>query len=195
MASKTKIYFALIAAGLVALVVDRCSFGASAPASTAASEVDPPAEDAESTPPVPRPRTVAPHAPGAPGSKIGVPELHCPRNLPAFDATSEIRDVFARQGSDGEISDVGRTGKNGSAKKNTAADAIGREAFHERHRIDAVMVQESLRIAVVDGRWMRVGDAVDTCTLIKIEGDCAVFQCHDGDTALTPSGKRTHAPD
>ncbi len=192
MASKTKIYFALIAAGLVALVVDRCSFGASAPASTAASEVDPPAEDGESTPPAPRPRPVPQHA--GP-SKLGVPELHFPRNLPAYDPAFEMRDVFARLDSDGEISDVGRTGKNGSAKKNTAADAIGREAFHATHRIDAVMVQESLRIAVVDGRWMRVGDVVDQCTLIKIEGDCAVFQCHDGDTVLTPSGKKTHASD
>ncbi len=196
MASKTKVYLALIAAGLAVLVVDRCFLGASAPASTAASEVEPAAkaEGGESMP-APPPRPVPNQAPGAQGSKLSVPELHFPRNLPAYDPAFEMRDVFARREEDNSISDVGHTGKTGSGKKGAAGDAIGREAFQTAHRLDAVMVQESLRIAVVDGRWMRVGDAVDRCTLTRIEGDAVVFQCHDGDSVLLPSGKRRHPSD
>ena len=192
MATKTKVYLALIATGLVALAVDRCYFGASAPASTAASEVDPATEDQDAvSKPAPRPRP-APQQAGP--SKLSVPELHFPRNLPAYDPVFEMRDVFARLDGEDSNSNMGHPGRSGSAKKGTEEDAIGREAFQAAHRIDAVMVQESLRIAVVDGRWMRVGDVVDTCTLTRIEGDSAVFQCHDGDTVLSPSGKRRHPP-
>jgi hypothetical protein len=33
---------------------------------------------------------------------------------------------------------------------------------------------------------MRIGEELDHCTLIAIEGDAATFQCHDGDTVLSP---------
>jgi|CXWL01.1.fsa_nt_gi hypothetical protein len=192
MASKTKIYLALVATGFAALVVDRCYFGASAPASTAANEVDPDTEgEVAESKPAPHSRPVPPQAGQL---KRSVPKLHFPRNLPAYDPVIEMRDIFARSDPDHSIPDTGHPGRGGSAKKEAATDAIGRDDFQTTHRIDAVMVQESLRIAVVDGRWMRVGDAVDTCTLIRIEGDSAVFQCHDGDTVLSPSGKRRHPP-
>jgi hypothetical protein len=200
MASKTKVYLAVIAAGLVALAVDRVYFGASAPSPIAASEVNSTLGDVvdESKPaprsrPAPHPR--APQGPDTPGSKLSVPELHFPRNLPSYDPALEMRDVFAHLDEQGSFPNTIPTGKSGSAKKENAAEAIGREVFQAAHRVDAVMVHDSLKIAVVDGRWMRVGDVLDHCTLIRIEGDFTVFQCHDGDAVLSASGKRRQLPD
>lgn len=191
MAKKTKVYLALIAAGLLALAVDRTYLGASTPSSTVASLVDPDShdskeEDVESASAPrhrPAPKLVAP-------SKLSVPELHFPRSLPVYDPATEMRDLFARSDSNGSAAGNALPARGGSSKRTIANQAIGREAFQATHRIDAVMVQDSLKIAVVDGRWMRVGDVLDTCTLIRIEGDAAEFQCHDGDTVLSPSGRR-----
>lgn len=193
MTSKTAVYIALIAVGLIVLAVDRCNFGATVPASIEASQRDPAAvEDAADLETMPRP---APAATSETASRLSVPELHFPRNLPSYDPSVELRDVFARPQIAGAMGETGRPGRSGSGEKTSTSDAIGREAFQSTHRVDAVMVQESLKIAVVDGRWARVGDVVDTCTLKQIEGDSVVFECHDGDTVLAPAGKRRPASD
>lgn len=190
MTGKNKIYLALIALGLMALAIDRTFMGATAPSAATADPVSPDEEDGAAAEAPPRPRVVP--KPAGP-SKLSIPELHFPRNLPEYDPALELRDIFARA----EESD-GVPGSDSShptiSRKQAPQGAIGREAFEVAHRIDAVMVQESLKIAVVDGRWMQVGDVMDTCTLIRIEGDSAEFQCHDGDIVISPSGKRKTSP-
>jgi hypothetical protein len=191
MASKTKIYLSLIGVGLLALAVDRCYFGASAPASTKAGQPD--AGDDESPADVnsaPRPKFV-PKSAGP--TKLTVPELHFPRNLPTYDPAHDLRDVFVRMDMEGSVSNIDPAG-NGKTSKDSTVGPIGRDAFRASHRVDAVMVQESLKIAVVDGRWVRVGDTVDGCKLTRIEGDSVYFECHDGGTAISPTSKRTYSP-
>lgn len=185
MKTKTVIYSAVVGVGLIALVVDRCFLGATAPQSSAAGE---PGDDIEqdhsahsqSAPPSRRRPAVA-----AAAGKISVPELHFPRNLPTFDSAMEMRDLFQRPG----IAPV-RGGKASAGQSGDDEEtAIGRESFAAVHHVDGVFVQERLKIAIVNGKWVREGEKIDECTLLRIEGDSAVFQCHDGDTVLSPARK------
>lgn len=184
MTNKTRIYIAVVVLGLGALIVDRCFLGATAPQTIAADEIDAEESETSAAAPVPPRRP----ARAATATKISVPELHFPRNLPALDADGNIRDLFLRPGRPVESKPQNQGGPAESEKK--TAPAIGREAFFAAHRVDGVFVQESLRIAVVDGRWMRIGDELDQCTLVAIKGDAATFQCHDGDTVLSPSRRK-----
>jgi hypothetical protein len=51
--------------------------------------------------------------------------------------------------------------------------------FSERHSLQAVMVSRGVRIAVIDGRWVRIGDQLDDCQLADIIGTQAEFDCGD----------------
>ena len=189
MAGKTKVYLSLIGAGFIGLAVDKFYFGASAPATTNAGELQTEVIKDEADGKA-APRARDPVKPGVP-SKLSVPELHFPRNLPTYDPGYELRDVFSRMDIEGTEERAGKSAKEKTGK-NAAVETIGREVFQASHRVDAVMVQESLKIALVDGRWVRVGDVVDSCKLTRIEGDSVYFECHDGGTELSPSGKRNH---
>jgi len=124
-----------------------------------------------------------------------IPELSFPRNLKPFDPSAPIRDIFARPQSvavdtangrsDQEESDAASDSPETSAKPG-GNQRIGRAKFATQHRLEAVMIQQSLKIAIVDGRWMQVGDVVDGCTLSDISGESAVFRCRDGDARLSP---------
>ena len=189
MAGKTKVYLSLIGAALVGLAVDKCYFGATAPAPTNAGELDTEVTRNDSEGKSAQSVRVSSNTSGAP--KRNVPQLHFPRHLPSYDSAYELRDVFAPIGTEGIEAAIAQSGK-GKSGKDTAAGTIGRDAFEANHRVDAVMVQESLKIALVDGRWVRVGDMVDGCELTGIEGNSVLFECHDGVTELSPSGKRKH---
>lgn len=185
MKTKTIIYTAVVGVGLIALVVDRCFLGATAPQSSAAGEPDDNiSHDQELHAQTAAPARRRPAVAAAAG-KISVPELHFPRNLPTFDSAMELRDLFQRPGvapARGGKSIAGHPG--GDEEK-----AIGRESFAAAHHVDGVFVQERLKIAIVNGKWVREGEKIDECTLLRIEGDSAVFQCHDGDTVLSPARK------
>jgi hypothetical protein len=57
------------------------------------------------------------------------------------------------------------------------------------------MVNQRLRIAVVDDIWVHFGDSIDGCTLMGIEGQSAHFKCHDGEAVLTVTTGRTPQSD
>ena len=46
------------------------------------------------------------------------------------------------------------------------------------------MVGGALRIAIVDGVWVREGAKFDGCKLERISNNQAVFSCYDGDATL-----------
>jgi len=188
MTRKAKIYAALATLALTALVIDRCFIGTTAPQTTLALENNASPDESED-PTTPRPQRSLRHPAVA---QTTAPELHFPRNLPAFDASTEIRDIFTRLEEE-SLHDPSQpsSGKKSASKKTVADEGLGRETFLAVHRIDAVMTQDRLKIALVDGRWLRPGDVLDHCTLTHIEGDSATFQCHDGEALLFPSRKRT----
>jgi hypothetical protein len=118
---------------------------------------------------------------------LSIPELPFPRGLePTYDASRLIRDLFA-------LPEVVREGMaNAGADKdgpNSAGQGRPEEAnratFVSLHRLDGVIIQARLRIAIVDGVWMRIGQSLDGCALKVIAGNEVRFSCSDGDAALT----------
>ena len=47
-----------------------------------------------------------------------------------------------------------------------------------------MVIHEGLRIAVVDGSWLRLDQDFDGCRLTAIAGNEVRFACHDGDAVL-----------
>lgn len=185
---KNYIYLGLIALGLLALWLDRSYFGVTAPSKSTALEADRSINGAQEKPgflrqPAPR---IGQRGTGA----AGVPELRFPRNLPPFAPDIEIRDIFARADVAKNYKKGKRVGPEKSGDEEEPEGAVGREQFVAKHTLGAVMVMDGLKIAVLDGRWLRVGDIVDTCRLVQIGGDAAVFECHDGNAIFSMKRNR-----
>ena len=166
--AKKKIYIAVMLLGGVALVVDRCVLTPSVtmPVPVAASP----------------PHTAAPSAAAeAPLSAetLSTLELPFPRAIPAWDPQSPIRDLFAPF-SDEDATDKRRTrsSRGADAGHGTCAGLLN------QHHLEAVLVQESLKIAILDGAWVRIGESVDGCVLTEIVGNKVRFRCRDGDITL-----------
>ena len=142
--TKKHAYAAVMVLGGAALVVDRCILTPSAtmPASVAASDRSPRAGI--------RPPTVTPAPPDAP---LSIPELPFPRGLPPWDPRAPIRDLFAPH-SEENATDKARSTNAADAGKGTCA------AFVKEHHLDAVLLQERLKIAIIDGVWMRIEESV-----------------------------------
>ena len=121
------------------------------------------------------------------GAAPSIPELPFPDGLESYVLGPEVRDLFAPP--------IGRPSKDesrpGSDKRmalsagHTGSDAVGRTVFASRHTLGAVLVDERLRIAIVDGRWMREGQRLDGCELIEVAENNVRFSCYDGVTTLT----------
>ncbi|MBI4717855.1 MAG: hypothetical protein HY763_08640 [Planctomycetes bacterium] len=169
---KKRIYFAVMGLSGAALFVDRVLLGeASVTAPRLAAAL---------------PTGTAPGgAPAAPAAAPGIPEVPFPRQLPRRDAQSPVRDLFAPPGE--EPADSGEFPEGGprSARRAPSADHLSRDTFATQHRLQAVLVEEGLNIAVVGGRWLRDGDALGGCALIGISENQALFRCYDGDISLS----------
>ncbi len=178
--SKRKAYLVAIALGGVALVVDKCVLteGVTAP------------ESAEATP---NPRPIAPQPSQNGAASAEIPELPFPRNLPSFDGQRNIRDLFLRTSVAAEDgSGDGQDNNHGSPSSNKAN--LRRGQFQQSHRLNGVLIQQGLRIAIVDGRWIRLGEIVSGCELIEVTGNEARFRCLDGDGVLTVITPASPAP-
>lgn len=195
---KKQVYLMLMALGGVALLVDRFFLGGAGiptlPAASLAAGADSAvglAPNASATP-VAAPRPVAqvalakPPIPVAPAC-VSIPELPFPRRLPAWDASAPIRDLFAPPGARDVIDGVDGQTHNGVGRGGPATDAspMGRKAFATQHHLKALLLGERLGIAVVDDRWMQLGDLLAGCELVELNAESAQFQCHDGSVSLT----------
>lgn len=119
-----------------------------------------------------------------------IPELPFPRGLEPFDPDAPMRDLFEPPASalDGDPSaDKDRL----LLGLNERPERMNSAMFVARHRLGGVLVHERLRIAVVDGVWLRTGQAVDGCTLADISGDEVRFECLDGEAVLKMTDTRT----
>ena len=174
---RNKIYFAVMLLGGVALVVDRCvlTHGVTSPKPVSASAPT-------TTPGAPKPLTAAPGASGS-TETLATLELPFPRAIPAWNPQSPIRDIFA------PFSDKDATDKRHTRSPRGAEAGQGTCAgFVTEHHLEAVLVQESLKIAILEGAWVRIDESVDGCVLTEIVGNKVRFRCRDGDTvlAMTP---------
>jgi len=171
---KRQIYLAVMVLGGAALFVDRCLLPASVSEPEPVSAVPPRAPRRPLQPTTAKPTTKETVA------DLSVPELPFPRGLPPWDGLAPLRDLFL-PGAGAALPDKPRRGSGHDDNQEQGTCA----AFGRQHRLDAVFVQSSLRIAVIDGRSIRVGENVAGCTLIHADGNEVRFRCRDGELTLT----------
>ena len=176
--TKTRTYGVLIALALSALFVDRFLLGGqSAPVEASANEPTHAAVD----------RVLALTPTG-----LSIPELPFPRNLPDTSDAPSSRDLFAFPAKpDPKPAPSGR----GEERNANGALVLSDTAtFIKEKHLDALLSNKSFQVAVVNGLWMRAGQSLDGCTLVRVEGTRAYFGCPDGtpvlDLAKKPSTKR-----
>ena len=183
--SRRKSYLVLLAVAALGLVIDRFVFtrGATTPPKASAATV--------ARSPVGRGTATGSAAPSA-----SIPEIPFPTGLVAAEALATIPDVFAPP------SVRMRGGSGAGPPYNTGIDNNGRgpsqrlsgAAFENRHTLDGVLSHQRLRIAVLDGRPVRIGDTIDGCTLKDVSGYRARFECHDGPAVLRVKDTGTRVP-
>ncbi len=178
--SKKKTYAVILILGGVALVVDRLilSESAAGPRLAVASEA--------------APSTNAPATPDdtaeGPGP-LAIPELPFPRDVARFSDESRLPDLFASPRE--RLRASGATDSHDVTREAMAArSSLSRAAFEDAHRLDGVFIQQRLRIAVIDGKWSRIGEKIDGCTVEEIASREVRFACKDGVAVLTLNLRR-----
>ena len=82
-----------------------------------------------------------------------------------------------------------------SSSRTPQAGTGDRLALMDHHTLNAVMDHEGLRIAVIDGQWLRAGDVLDGCTLRFVNGTDVRFDCANGEAVLTFNSRAKISPD
>lgn len=122
-----------------------------------------------------------------------------PAKLPALDDSDPVRDLFSLTdevrtlllGSTGDDPNADSSADNSSMQRDKYRTV---EAFTQRHRLEAVIVSGSRVGAVVAGAWIEVGQSIDECPLLRVEGRTAVFQCTDGEAKIAVGGDGPLSP-
>ncbi len=182
-AKKKKLYGGVLLIGLLALTLDRFLLAEPASATAAVprkARAEGPPADAEQEP-----------STGPILSAAAFPGL-----LPAPETGDDIRDAFTLSGMGRRLmlgedeADFGApgSGRHGGRRGASAAD------FKARHELHAVMTGTATRVAIVDGRWLSLEEAVDGCFLTDITGQTAVFECWDGTAELSVTMFGTPSP-
>lgn len=113
---------------------------------------------------------------------LTVPELPFPPGLTPLPVEASARDPFAPP-PEAHRSEQRHTG-NHAASPSGEAGAESFAQFATSHRLQGVMIAEPRPIAVVDGRWLTLGDVLGDCVLQSITPEQAVFHCADGEASL-----------
>ena len=189
--SRRKIYLVVLAVSALGLVIDRFVFtrGATAPAEASAATVA-------------RPRDGRGAATDNAGPSASIPEIPFPTGLVAAAALSTIPDVFAppsvrlRGRSDAGQPYNAAMGNGGRGPSQRSSGA----AFESRHTLVGVLIYQRrqvglpMKMAVLDGRPVRIGDTIDGCTLQDVSGYRARFECYDGPAVLKVKDTGTRVP-
>ena len=184
-AKKKKIYGGIIAAGLLALLVDRM-FQPDPKTVTAA-----PVRSA-SRGPTPNPQ--APENGGQEAIHAAVAAADFPRNLPEPDAADDLRDAFTMTAATrAAMMGWPPSAGTGDDSETTFSRLHGStiKKFKQNHTLSAVISGGPVEIARVDGRRLKIGDLVDGCKLEVITGQSALFACPEGVAVLTVFGTET----
>ncbi|MCH8242484.1 MAG: hypothetical protein IH897_07730 [Planctomycetes bacterium] len=115
-----------------------------------------------------------------------IPKLPFPRSLRTWDRSSDIRDFFLPPQVESNATGDGQSPRKtpGGETSSKTDDETNRQSFASRHALHAVMVSGSLRIAIVDGTWVREGERFDGCELERISNNQALFSCYAGHVTL-----------
>ena len=168
-ARKKKRYLLVIGLSGVGLIADRM-ISTSSPAVPAAARAAPTGASVNT----------------APEALPLIPKLPFPRSLRTWDRASDIRDFFlppqveSYATINGQFPDKAPGVRISSRVENETK----RQSFASRHVLHAVMVNGSLRMAIVDGTWVREGESFDGCRLERISNNQALFSCYAGHVTL-----------
>lgn len=123
-------------------------------------------------------------------SSIAIPEMPFPHGIEPLHTGAEIHDLFAPpflRSSHSRRAD-GADNHRRRASNNTRSEDMNAEAFATQHHLNAVLLNDGLRIAIIDGHWLQVGQSVDGCTLRSITGRDVRFECYDDSATLKIGG-------
>lgn len=168
--TRRKTYLALLGLGGAALVVDRLLLTTplAEPWETLAAETP----DGESAPrDVGVPQVVTPQ---------GIPELPFPGGLSAIGLDGLIHDLFAPPSRRADTKAAARPAGASCAPHGVPAH----KAFADSHRLDAILEEGDVHIAVVGGELLKPGGKIAGCVLRRLEGTKAYFSCEDGEAVL-----------
>ena len=177
---KKRLYLGIVLLGGLALLLDRFVLPAESgrPASARAASTS-------------SARGTAGDAPKGELAALSIPQLHFPRLLPEADLSREPRDVFAPPERYLAPEEEDRSATDNPGGASAAGLGIdGRqlqskaENFAVTHTLTAVMIQPRLKLAIVDGVWVNIGQEVDECVLTQVEHGSATFECRDGEAVL-----------
>lgn len=130
------------------------------------------------------PQTVSPPT----AESLAIPELSFPKGVRPLSAKADIRDLFYPP----QLSDnaLARSGSEHSSAESDRSQPRRRNAeqFAEHHTLDAVLINERLKIAIIDGHWLTLGQSIDGCTVSDVAGNTVYVQCGDGRATLKISG-------
>lgn len=170
---RKQLYAIVLTLGGIAWVIDRVvlTTSLSTPAMAVASQTA-------------NPPTLQPSSSILDDESISIPELPFPKNLPPYDSRFTMRDIFAPPSVLSKINTLQDDADNDRSDIDRHAIPNRSDIFLSQHRLDAVLNGPRLKIAVVDGRWIRIGDTLDGCRFRKIEGTAAIFSCNDGNAIL-----------
>ena len=111
------------------------------------------------------------------------PILPFPSNLPVINAQQQIIDIFQPVPLRGQVRQGLGVDDQGKGKRSglTRLDA---SSFESQRQLSGVMVAGSVKVAIVDGKWIRVGEKIWGCQLESVSGNQAHFKCHNGPATL-----------
>jgi hypothetical protein len=171
-------YLTLMLLGGGALVVDRCllSDGVTSPDYAEAASASGP---------------IIQKVP--PNERETVPALHFPRGFDSYEVSDGIRDIFSplqeHIGGQGVKDGTDKSGQQvNDSHRLSSASAM---AFSKSHRLEGVVLSDRLKIAIVDGAWVKVGQIVDGCKLHSVSGNGARFVCRDDAVELKVADNST----
>ncbi len=164
--SRKKLALGVVVLGAGAMIADRAMFGVAEPAPAAAA-------------PAPAGRAASAKAatrPAAAEESLAIPELVFPKQIPRVESLEDIRDWFAPPATVAEAEE--NEADTPSTTAAPPAPASAETPFEQRYRLDAVVIIGSTRMAVVEGRWLRIGDTLggEKARLVEVHDQAAVFE-------------------
>ncbi len=122
---------------------------------------------------------------------IAIPQIHFPSNLSSFTFSSELPDLFEPPDKQKNLQDKTENDDLGLKRAGAIADPslVDTQKFEEKKQLDAIYTGDSLKIAIVNGQWVHLGQTIDGCKLKEIRTNEAVFECYDGDIVMRIKGK------
>lgn len=168
--TRRKTYLALLGLGGAALVVDR--FVLTTPLAEPWEALAGETHEGESVPGDAR----GPQF----GTPLGIPELPFPGGLSAIGLDGSIHDLFTPPSRRADTRATARPAGASCAPPSVPAH----KAFADSHRLEAILEEGDVHIAVVGGELLKPGGKIAGCVLRKLEGTKAYFSCEDGEAVL-----------